>query len=221
MFPREIGYIDIKTISYKKLLDLYGVNDTLDKVENILEKQIMKCFNVSNPTMKEFYEMTNKNLYLCSYNVERQEIVYFNHKSHGDVKLIDAVKASCCIPLLFYACKINGEYYIDGGVKERLPVNAIKNLFKKEEILCFDGYRISKNKNTSKHNIFLYGFKLIDSLIKSQLLTYDKEFDTIVCDLNEIIPFTLSKSWIEKNMENMEEIGINAVNTFLETYKIK
>lgn len=42
-------------------------------------------------------------------------------------KLRSAICASSCIPVLFDPVEYNGELYIDGGVLNNLPVNAIRN----------------------------------------------------------------------------------------------
>lgn len=44
----------------------------------------------------------------------------------GD-KLVDAVVASCCVPLVFSPIKIDGRYYVDGGVLKNLPASVIKD----------------------------------------------------------------------------------------------
>ncbi|MDN0076323.1 patatin-like phospholipase family protein [Crenobacter sp. SG2303] len=50
-------------------------------------------------------------LYLCATNVETGKIRLFS----GDDICVKAVLASACIPTLFQAVEINGEYYWDGG----------------------------------------------------------------------------------------------------------
>lgn len=40
--------------------------------------------------------------------------------------LVDAVVASCCVPLIFSPVKIDGKEYVDGGVLKNLPASVIK-----------------------------------------------------------------------------------------------
>lgn len=42
--------------------------------------------------------------------------------------IADAVRASISIPGIFVPEKINGEYYIDGGVTDRIPVTVVKEM---------------------------------------------------------------------------------------------
>lgn len=46
--------------------------------------------------------------------------------SEGDVS--DAVKASTCVPVVFEPVEMNGRLLVDGGLKESVPVSAVKNL---------------------------------------------------------------------------------------------
>lgn len=41
--------------------------------------------------------------------------------------LIDAVVASCCVPLVFAPVKIDGEEYVDGGIFKNLPASTIRD----------------------------------------------------------------------------------------------
>lgn len=54
---------------------------------------------------------------------ERATTVNF---SEGD-KLIDAVVASCCVPLIFSPIKINDHQYVDGGIFKNLPASTIRD----------------------------------------------------------------------------------------------
>lgn len=42
--------------------------------------------------------------------------------------IIDAIKASMAIPAAFHAFKIDDKILVDGGIKERIPINAARNL---------------------------------------------------------------------------------------------
>ena len=45
--------------------------------------------------------------------------------SEGD-NLVEAVVASCCVPLIFSPAKIDGRYYVDGGLFKNLPASIIR-----------------------------------------------------------------------------------------------
>jgi len=59
-------------------------------------------------------------LYVCATNVKNGKTAFF---SSGE--LITPVIASSAIPVLFTPVEIDGEYYIDGGVVNNLPVEPL------------------------------------------------------------------------------------------------
>ncbi|MEM6523754.1 MAG: patatin-like phospholipase family protein [Bacteroidota bacterium] len=61
-------------------------------------------------------------LFVAATDLARGETVYF---SEGSV--IDAVCASSCIPVLFDPLVLNGRLYIDGGILNNLPAEAIRS----------------------------------------------------------------------------------------------
>ncbi|HEX5726015.1 MAG TPA: patatin-like phospholipase family protein [Longimicrobiaceae bacterium] len=48
--------------------------------------------------------------------------VWFGTDARGDVPVADAVYASCAIPIYFPPLKLNGDFLVDGGVLDVLPV---------------------------------------------------------------------------------------------------
>lgn len=61
-------------------------------------------------------------LYVAATNIRTGSIEYF---SEGE--LITAVCASSCIPVLFNPVEYRGEKYMDGGILNNLPVEAIRD----------------------------------------------------------------------------------------------
>ncbi len=60
-------------------------------------------------------------LRVAATNLRKGKTEYF-----AEGKLIDAICASCCIPVLFNPVKYNDELYFDGGILNNLPVEAIR-----------------------------------------------------------------------------------------------
>ena len=65
-------------------------------------------------TIKEFNKKYITNINLLAFNVTAKKSVNFNEQEYQNIKVIDAVKASCSIPIIFPPIKINEEYYVDG-----------------------------------------------------------------------------------------------------------
>ena len=73
-------------------------------------------------TLKEYYDITKKNLYLYATRVRDVSVVEFSHLSFPNMKLLDALQASCAIPGAFSPLVHDNELYIDGGVMSNYPL---------------------------------------------------------------------------------------------------
>ena len=63
-----------------------------------------------------------------AYNITKRKEDYFNYLLTPDVKVIDAVMASCTLPLVFPAYNINDNYYYDSFLTNNCPYNIIEPL---------------------------------------------------------------------------------------------
>ncbi len=61
---------------------------------------------------------------VTNFNIGKVEYL-----THGD--LIQSLLSSSAIPILFEAQKMDGNYYLDGGIMDNLPVNPIKDKCRK------------------------------------------------------------------------------------------
>jgi predicted acylesterase/phospholipase RssA len=86
---------------------------------------------------------TEKTLVITGTNITKRKIVYFNHQSHPNVKIIDAIQASINIPYYFTKYNIDGDYYIDGGVLDNFPLYYFDKYNEQEGILCKDSRHLN------------------------------------------------------------------------------
>lgn len=61
-------------------------------------------------------------LYVTATDINNAKVVYFSEGT-----LLDAIIASSSIPIIFPPVKIGDFHYVDGGVLDNLPVNAIED----------------------------------------------------------------------------------------------
>jgi NTE family protein len=67
---------------------------------------------------EELQRYNKKKLFICATNVKSNRAKIFSNKEIT----VDAVLASACLPFLFQAVEIEGEYYWDGGYMGNPPV---------------------------------------------------------------------------------------------------
>ena len=103
------------------ILDKKGLKDI-----NFMKKIVQPMFESKNIpldiTMKQFYELNNIDLHIFVTEVMKFETIDINHITYPDWKLIDAIYASCSIPILFAPLCIDNKYYTDGGFLNNFPV---------------------------------------------------------------------------------------------------
>jgi NTE family protein len=67
---------------------------------------------------EDLQRYNQKKLFICATNVKTNRAKIFTNKEIS----VDAVLASACLPFLFQAVEINGEYYWDGGYMGNPPI---------------------------------------------------------------------------------------------------
>ncbi|MBI2721702.1 MAG: patatin-like phospholipase family protein [Bacteroidetes bacterium] len=70
---------------------------------------------------KELQEYNKKKLFICATNVKTNRAKIFSNKEIT----VDAVMASACLPFLFQAVEIGGEFYWDGGYMGNPPISPL------------------------------------------------------------------------------------------------
>lgn len=102
------GYMWFNAIS--QVLSPYNFNPfNYNPLKDILEGLI---------DFKELQLYNKKKLFICATNVKTNRAKIFSNKEIT----VDAVMASACLPFLFQAVEIDGEYYWDGGYMGNPPI---------------------------------------------------------------------------------------------------
>ena len=108
------------------IIDKYGFDDGayLIKIVKIL---IKKKTSNQDITFKEHYEMFKKKLIVVACNINTYQDEYFNYITTPDMKIWEAIRMSCSIPLVFTPYKYNDNFYVDGGLNNPCPCYYFKN----------------------------------------------------------------------------------------------
>ena len=87
------------------------------KLEKILEEKIGADFSA-----------LKKPLRIATFDVLKRRTVVFERGP-----LAKVIRASCSVPLMFHPVRIDGRFYLDGGVLDKM---ALEGVSKDENVLC-------------------------------------------------------------------------------------
>jgi len=137
-------------------------------------------------TMKDIFDYSKITLYLFTVNITSFALEQISHKTHPDMKIIDAIYMSSSIPFLFQPLFTNGCYYIDGAIINPYPLNiCLKDCENRDEILAFKVVDDAFQASNEQSSIFHFGSYIFYRLIRENY----NNTNEVIC--NEImIPST-------------------------------
>jgi len=156
--------------------DLYSILGAMYKrgvydiciIEEILSP-LLKGMDLSpDITMAKFFEFSNIDLHVYTTNLNDFELVDISHKTHPEWRVIDAVYASSCLPILFSPFSKDGVFYIDGGIFLNYPLEpCIKTATDSDSILGIRKKCIKSNNDeiTESSNMIDYILVLLSKYI--------------------------------------------------------
>ena len=119
-------------------------------------------------TMKEFYELTQKEVHFFATDFQTLDVCDLSYKTHPEWKLLDAVYASSSLPIFFepFVEEATKKLYLDGAVLLNYPLNrCLSDTNEYEHILGIyhnDALQEIVNRNPIEGNNRIY--KLLDYL---------------------------------------------------------
>jgi len=170
-------------------------------------------------SMKELYEYSKIELHVITTKLNDFTIVDISHKTHPDLKFIQAVYQSSTIPILFQPSWYGTSYFLDGGLINNYPIDlCLKNGAQAEEILGVKYNTLKSSKILGKEDGFLdYLLHLFRKLFSKQQKEHEinlKNQLIIPCDtinLTECQKILQDSSLRAKYLED----GEKAAQTFL------
>ena len=156
--------IFLEKLSLERLarnLERKGLSE-MDMLGEFVVKIFMEDSGIDLRTMK--IKDTKLSLHICSSNVTKKCLTVFE----GDVPIIDAIKASCCLPMIFCPQNINGNMYIDGGYLTNMMLDYIPQELKESTLelsIRFENIVMTpKAIKQMSHLTFLYGLYKVSCL---------------------------------------------------------
>jgi len=209
-------YSIIQSLESRGILNIKIIEDILTPV--------LRAKNIdTNVTMREFYELTNIELHIFVTELNHFNIIDICYLEYPDWKLIDAVYASCAIPIMFAPLLKESKCYVDGGFILNYPLKpCIQSGKDPNEILgiCQHMGKIQNIIIDNNSTLFDFIFSIFNKMILNILnnhtydnLKYGIVLNTTRLGLYDIFEFASSK---EKRIE-MVDYGVKQCIDFIST----
>jgi len=210
--------LDLNTILYA--YENRGLFDQTITDELISPLLLGKDISV-DVTLKELYERTGVDIYITTSEIVQFELNVLSHKTHPDWRVLDAIYASCSLPVIFAPIIRNNCCYIDGGLFSSYPLDlCIKDGCNTNEIF---GIRKTSLNNREPINQNSSLFDIIKNTMRNAMKSFNGiPFNTIRNEINiqggaisleGIIRFSTSKEERIKMIDDGCELFYNFTPT--------
>jgi len=150
--PVEIYYFfmhsNIKSFSKLNAYNFFnklGLDD--GKRFTIVVKKLMKAKSINpNITFKRLFQKMKKKLIITGTCINDKQTYYFSHKTEPNMKVIDALRISSSIPIVYTPRKFKHKIFIDGGCTDNYPISLFKH--KIERVI---GIYVSEKKRVTEN----------------------------------------------------------------------
>jgi hypothetical protein len=118
-------------------------------------------------TFAELYKKSQKNLIICATNVDKHSSEYFSYENRSNMKVMDAIRMTTSLPLIFTPVSFENSLYTDGFLTDNFPMQYLIDLY-----------------NFNKSNTFLYPENsIIGCCLQSFVPTCNDSFDKYIYNI--------------------------------------
>jgi len=182
----NLNWLSIFDFNISTLIDALRVGGVFNKTTVI---KLIKPFFLGKDfsidiTLQELYEYNPVDLYLYSTNLTDFTLTEFSHKTHPSMTVMDALYASCAIPVVFCPLQYENKVYIDGAIFLNYPlqpcidevgdVNTIMGFLSSYDLMDTGENSSDKHLETAQSKYMLLEY-LYDFVMKIwKRISYDK-----------------------------------------------
>lgn len=207
------NFTELCDINLKSFLTKFGLDTGNNIIKWIHDTMALKDID-SEITFLELYNKTYKKLTIFASNIVTSEMKCFDYKTSPTMKVVDAIRMSMSIPLIFTPKKLNGEIHVDGAVVNNFPIH-----FVTEECRRCLYFKLNKKMEPKliDQSVFTYIIQVFNCYVQARKKVEDpeeiKKYDIIEIQTSimDTINFNMSK-------ERKIELINNGYDTIKEYY---
>jgi hypothetical protein len=191
-----------KGMAKMKLLD--------DIMQPLLESKDLTI----NTTLREFYEYSRISLNVFTVDLNKFEKVHLSHTTHPDLPLMDAIKMSCSMPVLFQPIVRDGCCYIDGGIMVNYPLRECLETVKcpASEVLGLRNVWSNPNEGIGNHSTIVEYLRFINLQLMRVVNKFMADANTASYDgLHEVLcrvkPDITPAEWLSIMSDSVQRLA--------------
>ena len=124
-----LQHVDISNKpSLVRCVEEFGFCDSQPLMKSVTKLLENKCG--PDPTFKTHHERFGADLVITGVCVTTQQTEYFRWDTHPDMKLMDAIRITCSVPILFVPVKHDDRLYVDGALGDNFPIKYALRTYK-------------------------------------------------------------------------------------------
>jgi predicted acylesterase/phospholipase RssA len=180
--PDEITQFNIDLDNILNVLDTYAIDDG-NRIDLLLKKILKKKLFIDDITFLDFTKVTGKNLIVCVTNLTKAESEYWSIDTKPNFSVIQALRISSSIPLIFPPIKIDDMLYVDGGLYNNFPISYfVEN--EKNKIKDLLGINVTSKLNQDLNNILQYTRYIINTLLAKMNIDLENDYKNNIINLS-------------------------------------
>lgn len=207
-FIKIFDFSKVNIMNFEILINEFGLNDGLQIIRILSSFLTKKKYNI-NVTLKELYDITQKEFIITTTNINKKCCEYLSYKTYPDLCVLQAIKMSISMPIIFTPVKFNNNMYVDGGCTDDLPMEIFEDQSKVLGLYLDE--KVGDNLNINSFEA--YGLNIIKSMItkrninkENTVIIYTQNIKTVSFDIN-----------INKK-EEMYKTGYDSTNNFFKPF---
>jgi predicted acylesterase/phospholipase RssA len=207
----EIDVAKLVSLDFAMFAKKFGV-DSGQKFYNIIDEIIQKKTNNRHINFKDLYDKTGIHFTVVGSCLTTKSEVHFDHVSHPTFRVSTAVRISISMPGIFAPIEVEGKSYVDGGMLNNYPMNAIP----KDQLNKTIGILISNEYNTSFNSVEEYLMANMNLLMYKYFVEAYKKYENYTIQIQTIPGISMVSFDIGKDKKQMLfDHGYQAVSDFL------
>lgn len=204
----DLEFNNLQSLSIETFMETFGL-DNGKLVEEFIKKCISSKGLSPEISFSQLQSITGKSLVVCGTNVDKQCHRFFGYVETPDMSVLLALRISMAIPVLFQPIFFEGEYYVDGGITNDIPVNypCTDNTL----TLCLnleEDNRGASTFNNYFYNLLKTSFRIINENSEKFAEVNGITFVKVLSDIRLGIDFSLTL----EQKESLYNTGYNSVS---------